>query len=271
MKNYRIVLGIFFIHYMGWVEPMKKKVSIIIPAYNEEKRIGDTLQEYARYFKAQDDLDVDFLVVLNGCRDNTQGVVNNVCMVYPNIGSITTKEAGKGIAIREGFAHALRQENDLIGFVDADMATKPQYFHDLIKNIGSYDGIIASRYMQGASVYPARPWIKLWGRRLIFDNLVYVLFGMNFCDTQCGAKLFKRAPLLAIVGDMSVKQWAFDVELLYLCKKNRFSVKELPTVWYDQADSKLQVMSSGVRMLGSVIKLRMRHSALRSFIKESAL
>lgn len=252
---------------------MKKNISIVIPAYNEEKRIGNTLQEYARYFnKYTDALHVELLVVLNGCRDNTQGVVDGVRAKYPKINCITTQQAGKGIAIREGFAHILsQQENDYIGFVDADMATKPEYFHDLIKNIGEHDGIIASRYMPGARVYPSRPFIKLWGRRLIFDNLVYLLFGLKFRDTQCGAKLFKRTSLESIVDNMSVKQWAFDVELLYLHKKNGLSIKEHPTVWHDQTDSKLRILSSGIGMLSSVIKLRMRHSPLRRFMSEAAL
>jgi dolichyl-phosphate beta-glucosyltransferase len=82
---------------------------------------------------------------------------------------------------------------------------------------------------------------------------------MRYKDFQCGAKLFTRRAIARITPHLSVQQWAFDVELLYLAKKFRFSVKEVPTVWHDQDDSKLKIMRSGTRMLGSVIKLRARH------------
>lgn len=239
------------------------KLSITIPAYNEENRIGRTLKTYLQYFdKLQADgaLAYELIIVPNGCRDNTVGVVKDIAGDRSNVIIVDLKErAGKGLAIQEGFKNALTRDNDLIGFVDADMATKPEYFYDLVKNIGQDDAIIASRYMPGSDISPPRPWIKKWGRRIIYDSLLRLLLGLKFYDTQCGAKLFKRQVIEKIVDKLTVKQWAFDVELLYLCKINHFTVKELPTTWEDQDESKLDIMAGGMPMLSALFAIRREH------------
>jgi glycosyltransferase involved in cell wall biosynthesis len=239
------------------------KVSIVVPAHNEENRIGAMLDRYGQYFtdlKKNQLLDFEVVVVLNACRDNTRMVVEKAQQNYPEIRFLDLVPGGKGFAIAAGFSDALTRSNDLIGFVDADMATQPEYFYDLVKNIGNYDGIIASRYMKDSVVTPIRPWIKTWGRKIIYNGLVKLLFGMFYVDLQCGAKLFKRHVIETVAPHLTVKQWAFDVELLYLCKKNGFTVKEIPTVWHDQADSKLDIMAGGLPMLSALFRVRFNHS-----------
>lgn len=235
------------------------RIAIIIPAYNEQNRIKKTLESYATYFNAKTAYTVSLLVVLNGCTDNTAEVVQSLQKEYPNIMMITLTQAGKGLAIKAGFLDAVKHNYDLIGFVDADMATQPCHFEDSICNMGEHDGIIASRYMPGAQIYPPRPFVKEWGRRLFYNSLIRLLFGLRYKDLQCGAKLFKHNVVAVVAPALTMEQWAFDVELLYLCKINRFQIKEYPTVWYDQAESKLRVMRSGLRMLSSVIHLRLAY------------
>jgi len=245
------------------------KISIIIPAYNEEGRIERTMRAYHQFFSEKQQLthlSFELVIVLNGCKDNTLGVVEKVRNeLASNIVVINLLEAGKGLAIKIGFANALTRENDLIGFVDADMATEPQAFYDLIITLQSdekgwgYDGVIASRYMPGARITPERPAYKRWGSRIIYEPYVWLLFGLSYYDYQCGAKLFKRAVIECITPQLTVAQWAFDVELLYLCKKNGFIIKEIPTVWHDQADSKL-TLRGGLRMFGALFKVWKQHN-----------
>lgn len=235
------------------------KLSIIIPAYNEAQRIVKTLAAYAAFFESRSQqCTTEFIVVLNGCTDNSLAVVGQLRDRYSNIVIIDLPQAGKGLAIKAGFADALTRDNDLIGFVDADMATQPQYFYDLVKNVGNADGIIASRYMPGAHVEPPRPWIKRWGSRIFYESLIRLLFGLRYYDFQCGAKLFKRHVIECVIAHLTVRQWAFDVELLFLCKKAGFNIKEVPTTWVDQAGSKLK-LSAGLRMLTSLFAVRFRH------------
>jgi len=233
------------------------KTSIIIPAYNEQGRIGKTLTQYALFFE-QKKIEHEFVVVLNGCTDKTLEIVQEIQKQFFSIRIVNLVKAGKGLAVATGFKDALSRKNDLIGFVDADMATRPEYFLQLIEKIGSQDGIIASRYMRESQIYPKRPPQKEWGRVLVYNPVVRVLFGMKYKDFQCGAKLFKRAVIEKIVPLLTVKQWAFDVELLHLCKQNKFTITELPTVWYDQDQSKFNFMSAGASMFASLVKLRFK-------------
>src|SRR3990170_2579077 len=247
-----------------------KKISIIIPAYNEEQRIKKTLEAYSSFFdqlKQGQILDYELLVVLNGCKDNTIGVVKEVSRTFGNILIIDLLQAGKGLAIIEGFTETLKRDSDFIGFVDADMATEPDAFYELIKHIDPYDGIIASRYMRASRIYPPRPPIKEWGRRLIYNPMVCLLFGLYYADMQCGAKIFKRKVIELITPHLQELRWAFDVELLYLCKKFGFVIKELPTVWTDQELRKFKLVHSGLPMIQSLFKLRLRYSVFSRWVK----
>jgi glycosyltransferase involved in cell wall biosynthesis len=239
-----------------------KKISIIIPAHNEASRIGKTIDAYAQYFstrKLQENLDFELVIVLNGCTDTTKEVVAQRCVAWGDyIRLVELSQAGKGLAIRAGFADALSRPATMIGFVDADMATRPEYFYALLAPLATCDGVIASRYMPGAQISPLRPWYKRWGSIIFYESLVRLLFGMRYYDYQCGAKVFNRNVIEVIIPALQENQWAFDVELLYLCKKYCFIIKEVPTVWYDQAGSKL-ALTSGLRMLSSIIRLRIRH------------
>lgn len=220
------------------------------------------MRAYYEYVHAHKDIVFEFVIVLNGCSDNTRAVLANIPINNAII--IDLPQAGKGLAITAGFADALTRANDYIGFVDADMATKPEQFHTLLTHIKNFDGIIASRYMPGAQVYPPRPLIKRWGSKLVYEPLVHLLFGFNYYDFQCGAKLFKRSVLEKITPHLTAAQWIFDIELLYLCKKYGFVIKEIPTIWYDQTDSKLSIRHSGLYMLSSVVKLRLKNSPLKN-------
>ncbi len=235
------------------------KLTIVIPAYNEEKRIEKTLDAYLSYFSQKTNIETTLLVVPNGCTDRTIEVVKAKAVSHKNIVIKELLEGGKGLAIKAGFEQALSFPGDLIGFVDADMATQPRYFYDLVQQLGEADGIIASRYMPGSVIQPPRPRIKRWGSKFVYEPLVTLLLGMHFYDYQCGAKLFRRKVIEVITPYLSIPQWAIDLELLYLCKLFGFTIKEVPTTWYDQAGSKLSTMKSGLRMLRALFEIRFRN------------
>lgn len=244
-------------------------IAIIIPAYNEENRIKATLHQYISFLNTCTSIQYTIVVSLNGCTDQTKDIVKSYQQKNNPVEMVESVHAGKGLAIKNGFVYALTQKKyNYIGFVDADMATEPKDFYKLIKNITSYDGIIASRYMHGSIITPQRPFIKRWGSKLIYEPLISILFGMSYKDYQCGAKLYKTHVIEKIIDHLHVKQWAFDVELLYLCKVYHFIIKEEPTVWQDKAGSKLKI-THGIFMLGQLIKLRLQHSWLWSMIKKT--
>lgn len=238
-----------------------QKLSIIIPAHNEAQRIKKTLDTYLTFFGNVHDqqiLETEIVVVLNACTDNTLNVVQEICKQWSNCLILELQDGGKGLAIKAGFLNALQRPNDLIGFVDADMATSPQAFYALVQNINNCDGVIASRYRSDSIISPQRPWIKRWGSRVFYESLITLLYGMHYSDYQCGAKLFRREVIAQVAPRLTVKQWAFDVELLYLCKKYGFKIKEIATQWHDQAGSKLRI-SSGFKMLAELVRVRFVH------------
>jgi len=249
---------------------MGSKISIIIPAYNEEKRIGRTLEEYSRFFKERiknkEIISFEIIVVLNACRDRTIDVVKGIKNKHKEIICLDFKHGGKGFAIVEGFKESLNRDSDTIGFVDADMATSPEEFYRLIKSINNYGGAIASRYVKGAVVEPKRTVQRMIASR-IFNFLVRILFLMPYRDTQCGAKVFKRTSIDRILPRIGMTKWAFDVDLLYQLKKEKIKIYEYPTYWNDKEYSKINLKDAGPSMFLAVIRLRLLNSYFKDFVR----
>jgi glycosyltransferase involved in cell wall biosynthesis len=243
---------------------------IIIPAYNEEKRISETLSSYRDYFsKLRKKIRVEILVVINNTTDRTEDIVRkfskqskSVPVKYLNL-----PEGGKGFAIMSGFKEALKRKYDLIGFVDADLATPPEAFHELILGMKGYDGVIASRWMKG-SVIKARQNILRRITSRCFNFLVRSILFMRFSDTQCGAKLFRREAIRKTIGRLYITKWAFDVGLLYQMKKSGLKIKEIPTIWQEREGSKISLLKAPVQMFTAIVRIRLINSPFR-FIVDS--
>ena len=245
-------------------------VCIVIPAYNEEKRIEQTLISYCDYFKTKPEK-TTFLVVANNCSDHTVDIVAKVAKTHKNIEYLDLKPGGKGFAVKEGFLWALANKKkhfDLIGFVDADMATLPQYFYDLIIACKNHDGAIASRYIKGAVVQPARPWGRVIGGKM-YNWILRMMSGLSFKDTQCGAKIFTKDTIEKVAPNMHETGWAFDLELLYLCKLHDKNIIEIPTTWSDQPGSHLEISSKVAQeFLASPKRIKQRHAQKRKELKK---
>ena len=249
---------------------MNEKISIIIPAYNEEKRIKNTLEEYVKYFKQKVKdkkiKDFEIIIVINNTKDKTPEICKKIQRKNKEIKILNFKQGGKGFAVTEGFKDVLKRKNDLIGFVDADMATPPKAFYDLVKNIQNYDGIIASRWVKGAIVKKQTLLRRFVSRG--FNFLVRSTFLFKYKDTQCGAKLFKRHVVKKLVPELKLTEWAFDVNLLYLCKRNNFQIKEFPTIWEDKEESKISsVPKTSFQMFSGVVRLRLIYSPFEKILK----
>ncbi len=240
------------------------KLSIIIPAYNEEKRIENTLKAYCYFFEKYYKDKFEIIVVMNGCKDNTSDIVKNFAENHKSISYLFIEEPiGKGGAIIKGFKSA---KGELVGFTDADNSTSPEAFNDLIRNINGYDGIIASRWIKGAIVEPKQPLKRRIASRM-FNLLVRSLFGIMISDSQCGAKLFKKEAIHKIINNLGITRWAFDVDLLYQFKRNNLKIKEIPTIWKDSYDSTLNLTKASAEMFFALARLRLIYSPFRGFIK----
>lgn len=246
-------------------------ISIIIPAYNEEKRIGKILETYGKFFgdkkRKKGIKDFEILVVINNTKDKTEEEVKKFRKKFKEIRYLNFKEGGKGFAIRKGFEDSLKRKNDLIGFVDADMSTPPEAFYDLVKNIKNYDGIIADRWHKRSIITPKQSLIRRFVSRG-YNTLVRSLFFFHFRDTQCGAKLFKREAIEKSYKKLVTSNWGFDVALLYCLKKEANArIKSVPTIWHDEKGSKVNLMKTPIMMFASVVRLRLIHSPFEFVVR----
>jgi glycosyltransferase involved in cell wall biosynthesis len=231
---------------------------LLIPAYNEERRIEPVLRDYGRYFQEHYQGKFQLVVVLNGCKDNTLGVVRRVATDFPAISALEFPEAiGKGGALIEGLK--LAPLADLIGYVDADGATPPHAFHDLVKHIGGVDCVIGSRWLPGAVLH-----VEQSGRRRFasrgFHLIVQALFWMNIRDTQCGAKVMRREAVEKVHSSLRIADMAFDINLLYSLKRAGYHTREVPTEWTDKIGSKVTLVGTSLVMFLSVVRIWLIYS-----------
>jgi glycosyltransferase involved in cell wall biosynthesis len=246
---------------------IKMKICIIIPAHNEERRISSTLDSYSKYFKSKikQGINYNFLVVINASKDNTLNIVKSKKKIDNKIDFLDLKRGGKGYAVLEGFKNSVEKDYDFIGFVDADGATTPEAFYDLIKNIRNNDAIIASRYIKGAIVEPKPKLARIIVSR-IFNAFIRSLLLLPYKDTQCGAKLFRSEVIKNVIPKLTFSKWAFDVDLIYNIRKLGYNIFEFPTKWSDKEYSKINFMKSGPWMALAIVRLRLINSPLRFIV-----
>lgn len=236
------------------IEPAPS-VLLLIPAYNEEHRIEPVLRDYARYFQEHYSGKFQLVVVLNGCKDNTLGVVQRVAQEFSTVRFLEFPAAiGKGGALIEGLK--LAPLADLIGYVDADGATPPRAFHDLIRRSHEADCIIGSRWLSGAVLHQAQTGRRQFASR-VFHTIVQLFFWMNIRDTQCGAKVVHREAIQKIHPSLCIADMAFDINLLYSLKRAGFRTLEVPTEWTDMAGSKVNLSRTSLTMFLSVLRIRL--------------
>jgi len=235
---------------------------LLIPAYNEEARIEPVLREYGDYFREHYQGKFQLVVVLNGCRDNTLGVVKRVARDFLSISYLDFADPiGKGGALIEGLKLAPLAE--VIGYVDADGASPPRAFHALVKRMGDADCVIGSRWLPGAVLHQAQTSLRRFTSRC-FHLIVQALFRMNIKDTQCPCKAMRRSAVEKIHSSLRIADLAFDVNLLYSLKHAGFTVLEVPTEWTDKIGSKVtsSLFRNSLTMLLSVIRVRLVYSRL---------
>ena len=246
-------------------------VLLLIPAYNEEERIGPVLRDYAEYFRKNYDGEFRAVVVLNGCRDNTLGVVEEVAVEYQEIEPLNFPDPiGKGGALIDGFKKAAEAQAVLTGYVDADGATPPSAFHELVKQCaaGEADCLIGSRWLPGAVLHQSQTRLRrIFSRG--FHTIVGALFWMGIRDTQCPAKVMRREAVEKILESLRIADLAFDVNLLFSLKRAGFTVKEVPIEWTDKLGSKVtaNLWRTSLVMFLSVVRLRLVYSPFYRWLR----
>ncbi len=235
------------------------KLSIIIPAYNEEKRITITLNSIKEYLNKQD-YDWEAIVVDDGSKDKTREVVKNLDGFVLNE---KRENKGKGYSIKEGM---LLASGDFCLFMDADNATKineldhfwkyfdPPASRGTSEDKSDYDVVIGSRDIKGSKLAVSQAWYKeLAGK--IGNLLIQIVALPGIHDTQCGFKIFKREVVRDVFPIQKLGGWGFDVEILALAKKFGYKIKEEPITWFNAAGSKVST-GDYLKVFSDLFKVR---------------
>jgi glycosyltransferase involved in cell wall biosynthesis len=242
---------------------------LLIPAHNEEHRLGPVLRDYANYFLEHYRGKFELVVVLNGCQDNTIGVVRAAAAEFPFVRAFEIAEPiGKGGALIEGLK--LAPLADVIGYVDADGATPPKAFLELVERIPDADCVIASRWLPGSVLHVEQSNRRQFASRM-FHFVVEQLFHLGIRDTQCGAKVMRRQAVEKIHSALCIADMAFDINLLYSLKRAGFRILEVPTEWTDKLGSKVTLFRTSLVMFLSAIRIRLIYSRYHKLLRRLGL
>jgi dolichyl-phosphate beta-glucosyltransferase len=234
----------------------KPFLSIVIPAYNEEKRLPKTLEQVLSFINSQN-YPSEVLVVENGSADNTLAIAQSFAERYPQFRVVHNPERGKGLAVRRGMLEA---KGDYRFMCDADLSMPIQEVSRFLPPmLNDYDIAIASREAPGAVRYNEPYYRHFVGRG--YNLLIRWLALPSLQDTQCGFKCFRSEVAEELFRRQTFTGWSFDVEVLFIGRVRGYRIVELPIPWYYNAESKIRVFSDSFSMGRDLIKMRL--NALR--------
>ena len=232
---------------------MEPTYSIVIPAYNEGARISATLERVLSYVRSQG-WDAEVIVVNDGSRDNTAEIVRSFAAKDPTLRLIDNPgNHGKGYSVRNGMLHA---QGRIVLFSDADLSSPIEESLKLFAALESgADIAIGSRWLRAELQTQRQPLHRqLFGR--IFNLLLRTTLGLQFADTQCGFKAFKRTASQAIFPWQKIERWGFDPEILFLARKFGFKVEEVPVAWGHSGGARINPFIDGARMFQEMLRIR---------------
>jgi len=226
-------------------------VSVVIPTYNEEKRIGETLKEIADYLSRQN-YSYEIIVVDDASFDKTVKIIEGFGEKIVLLRN--KRREGKGYSIRQG---VLSATGDFILFSDADLSTPIEELEKLLFWLKKgYHLAIGSRRLPDSDVPVPQPFLRrLMGK--IFNLLVRIFVVRSFCDTQCGFKCFEKKTANFLFGRQRLSGFCFDVEILYLAKKFKKRVKEVPVRWLNSPVSKIGPLKHSFLMFLDLFRIKL--------------
>lgn len=227
-------------------------LSIIIPAHNEENRLPKTLEQIFAFLDKQD-YSSEVLVIENGSADRTFEIASEFLKGHVNLSVIHEEQRGKGNAVRRGM---LTARGELRFICDADLSMPIEELPKFISPIQEgFDIAIGSREAPGAIRYNEPPYRHLGGRAINFIIRSFILPGLN--DTQCGFKCFRANTTESLFHQQTLTGWSFDIELLYLARRKKMRIREIPIQWYFDADSKVNAVRDALRMISDIFRIHL--------------
>jgi dolichyl-phosphate beta-glucosyltransferase len=229
-------------------------LSVVIPAYNEEYRLPKTLQSIHAYLQTRP-YRAEIIVVDDGSSDRTSETVTARLQEFPGLRLVLNgKNRGKGFSVRHGMLEA---RGEIALFTDADLSTPIEEADKLLAALRDegYDGAIGSRALDRSLIEVHQSVVREQAG-IFFNRLVRWIMGIEFSDTQCGFKAFRRGRARIIFEQQRVERFGFDPEILFLAKRHGLRVAEIPVRWSHDAATKVNVASDGIGMFAELLVIR---------------
>lgn len=233
------------------------KISVVIPAFNEETRLPGTLQRLQELSEAgilQAEI-AEVLVIDDGSEDHTRQIVESCRAQWPLIQLYSFSEnRGKGAAVKKGFVES---SSEWILIADADMATPWEEVNKLCGFVDRASLIMGSRALPESQIEVRQHWIRQTMGK-IFNRIMRIFTGLSYKDTQCGFKLLHNDDVFRskVLPSLSVQRFAWDVELILYMEKFRKSVCEVPIRWQHQESSRVRIIHDSIEMLFAIRQIR---------------
>ncbi len=227
-----------------------KSLSVVIPTYNERKRLPKTIVEVEKYLLANCP-DSEVIISKAGSTDGTVDYIRNLKLSVPFKLVIVPKREGKGMGVKKG---VLKAEKNSVLFMNADNSTSIYELGKFTSYVKDYDVITGSRYAGIKAKIKQSLLRSLVSRLGAFA--VRTITGLKFNDTQCGFKLFSKEAAHRIFNNLQTTGWGFDVEVLLRAKKMKMKIIEIPVEWKDSAGSHLRAGRDSWRTFLEVLKIK---------------
>ena len=232
---------------------MAQKISLVIPAYNEEKLIVSSIKNILTYM-LKNKYNFEVIVIDDGSKDKTKEKIKSIKNKHLKLISYKPNR-GKGHAVKTGM---LAAKGDLLLFLDADLSTPIEEIEKFIPLTKKYDVVIASRALKESKIKVHQPFFREFIGK-VFNKMVQLLAVWGIKDTQCGFKMFTKKAANIIFKRQRIHGWAFDVELLFLAKKYRLKIKEMPVTWINEGDSRVSPIKSSIQMFIQILKINLNN------------
>lgn len=231
------------------------KINIVFPVLNEERRLEKGIRRTEKFLQRHEEIDAVVTIADNGSTDTTPDIIKKLSKEFPNIRSITLPEKGFGLAFREA---VLQNDCDIIGYVDVDLSTDILYLKQVLAGFEKYseiDVIKGNRLSKKSQVNGRKASRNITSRGL--DLLLKLVFGVRVSDTMEGFQFFRKKCIDRLVAASSQDNgWFYCAELLIRGEKMGYRIAELPVVWNDDYDTKVDVVKLIINYMERIFSLK---------------
>jgi len=234
------------------MSPGATELSIVIPSFNEEKRLPGTLERIAAYLKASG-RNTEVIVVDDGSADGTMQVAESFRGAIENLRVVSNgRNRGKGYSVRHG---SLEARGEIVLFTDADLSAPIEEADKLLAKMGEYDVAIGSRALNRDLIEVHESKFREFAG-IVFNRIVRIILRLPFVDTQCGFKAFRREKCKIIFEQQTIERFGFDPELLYLARHHGLRTVEVAVRWAHSPATKISMWRDSLQMFLDVLVIR---------------